>query len=210
MSSRVHLGCGSNKIVGFLNVDLLPSPVTDMTFDATQPWPLPDNSVEYVYASHVVEHLHDHRAFFRHMWNALEDRGDAFLAMPYGAHDDAFADAFHVRPFFPGSFAFLQPGWAEYVKNGQHDGWHWPYAIADLQLRLNAQLTWMARRPFRGLAHRVLPFIWGGYVELGVRLTALKSEASLQMWRDAGGRPECVCVDPVVAFRNWGPLERKE
>lgn len=55
---RINLGCGDRYAPGWINVDWAGSPHRkDQEVDLTQPLPWPDESVEYIYAGHVLEHL---------------------------------------------------------------------------------------------------------------------------------------------------------
>lgn len=53
---RLHLGCGSNLLPGWLNVDLND---LDGVFrhDLTRPLPFPTGAVEFVYSEHFIEHI---------------------------------------------------------------------------------------------------------------------------------------------------------
>ncbi len=52
---RLNLGGGFSHYEGFLTVDQLPT--ADVVHDITQPLPFPDNSVDELFASHVIEHF---------------------------------------------------------------------------------------------------------------------------------------------------------
>lgn len=57
MGLKLDLGCGLNKRTGFLGVDSDPSFKPDIVCDIAKNSPAPANSVEYVYCSHMFEHL---------------------------------------------------------------------------------------------------------------------------------------------------------
>jgi len=56
--TKLDLACGQNKQVGFLGMDVLPYPGVDIVHNATVfPWPLPDQSINMIVASHFLEHV---------------------------------------------------------------------------------------------------------------------------------------------------------
>jgi predicted SAM-dependent methyltransferase len=58
--SKIQLGCGGNILEGWLNTDgqcdgwFHPDSVK---LDASQPFPVPDASFDYIYSEHMIEHL---------------------------------------------------------------------------------------------------------------------------------------------------------
>lgn len=55
---KINLGCGDRYASGWINVDHSGSPhQKDETVDLTGALPWPEQSVSYVYAGHVLEHL---------------------------------------------------------------------------------------------------------------------------------------------------------
>ena len=63
---RLNLGCGVNKMNGYVNVDKFDEGEPDMVMDLEQtPWQFPDNSVEEIMLNHTLEHLgKDAQTFF--------------------------------------------------------------------------------------------------------------------------------------------------
>jgi predicted SAM-dependent methyltransferase len=58
--AKIQLGCGGNVLPGWLNTDgqmdgwFHPQSVR---LDATQPFPIPDSSFDFIYSEHMIEHL---------------------------------------------------------------------------------------------------------------------------------------------------------
>jgi predicted SAM-dependent methyltransferase len=58
--AKLQIGCGGNILEGWLNTDgqmdgwFHPQSVK---LDATQPFPIPDNSFDFVYSEHMIEHI---------------------------------------------------------------------------------------------------------------------------------------------------------
>lgn len=80
---KLHLGCGSVKLAGWINVDL-ESPVADMHLDLRQPLPFNEGSVEFVFAEHFIEHVERHEAqrLLSDLCRVLKPGGTIRLATP--------------------------------------------------------------------------------------------------------------------------------
>jgi predicted SAM-dependent methyltransferase len=52
---KLNLGCGADHKAGYINIDLYTE--CDLRHDLTTPLPYPDNSVDEIYASHIIEHF---------------------------------------------------------------------------------------------------------------------------------------------------------
>jgi hypothetical protein len=58
MTAKLNLGCGEFKKEGYINLDNSPQTKPDIVHDLNLiPYPFPDNSMERVFAEHVLEHL---------------------------------------------------------------------------------------------------------------------------------------------------------
>jgi len=56
--TKLHLGCGDKKIHGWTNVDLRKEVNPDMVRDITKINETYTNTVDIIYACHVLEHFH--------------------------------------------------------------------------------------------------------------------------------------------------------
>jgi predicted SAM-dependent methyltransferase len=80
---RMHLGSGSRKLPGWLNVDLAGA---DINIDMTaRPFPFPDCAFEAVVSQHLIEHLDiEDEVFpvFREVCRVLKPGGELWLSTP--------------------------------------------------------------------------------------------------------------------------------
>ena len=54
---KLHLGCGTKKIDGWINIDSIGAFQPDLVHDITQPLPYPDLSVDEILAEDLLEHF---------------------------------------------------------------------------------------------------------------------------------------------------------
>lgn len=61
---RLHLGCGieslghgAKVLAGWTNVDIEGDGVRTFAWDLTEPFPLPDGSIDFIYSEHFIEHV---------------------------------------------------------------------------------------------------------------------------------------------------------
>ena len=95
---KLNLGCGHKKLPGFLNVDLAGA---DCNVDLSVfPWPWADESVDYILASHILEHFskEDGDKFIEECYRVLRRNGAMHLAVP---DMDKFIQAHLTGDFSP-------------------------------------------------------------------------------------------------------------
>lgn len=113
-AKRLHLGCGSTILTGWINLDLIEMPGVDVVADlddcGNTPLPFEDDSIDEFQASHLIEHLYGPLPFMQELHRIAKKEAKATFRHPYGSSDDAFKDPTHVRQYFMNSFGyFSQP-----------------------------------------------------------------------------------------------------
>ncbi|WP_461081358.1 class I SAM-dependent methyltransferase [Streptomyces deserti] len=83
VAHRVHLGCGTRRVAGWLNCDISRS---DLNIDLlARRLPLPDNCADVIVSQHVIEHLELHEQLiplFHEMRRILKPDGKVWLSCP--------------------------------------------------------------------------------------------------------------------------------
>lgn len=82
-SPKLHLGCGSRKVPGWLNVDVIDS---EYDLDFAQGWlPWQTNTLDAVVSQHVIEHLDLHRELqplFRELRRCCRPGAELYISCP--------------------------------------------------------------------------------------------------------------------------------
>jgi glycosyltransferase involved in cell wall biosynthesis len=107
---KLNLGCCDATIPGFVNVDIVARPGVDQVADLSTPWPWADNSVEYVRAWDIIEHLPDKIMTMNEIYRVLKPGGRAEIAVPTTDGTGAFQDPTHVSFWNRRSFLYYEAG----------------------------------------------------------------------------------------------------
>lgn len=54
---KLHLGAGTNILEGWCNTDIIPNLKIGVFLDARKKFPFKDNSFDYIFSEHMIEHL---------------------------------------------------------------------------------------------------------------------------------------------------------
>jgi predicted SAM-dependent methyltransferase len=95
---RLHIGCGTAILKGWVNIDYESLPGVDLVLDVRKG--LPFDRAEYVFAEHFIEHLDFHSGleFLRECRRVLPDDGVLRLSTPN-------LDWVHLNQYHPDSWA---------------------------------------------------------------------------------------------------------
>lgn len=107
---KLNLGCCDAVLPGFVNVDIIAGPGVDQVADLSMPWPWADNSVEFVRAWDIIEHLPDKIKTMNEIYRVLAPGGRAEIAVPTTDGTGAFQDPTHVSFWNRRSFLYYEAG----------------------------------------------------------------------------------------------------
>jgi hypothetical protein len=102
---KLNLGCGSQILPGYVNVDKFGTP--DLRHDLEIfPWPWADDSVTEILLSHTLEHLGQPTdtfiAIMKELYRVCRDGAQIRILVPHPRHDTFLNDPTHVRAITPG------------------------------------------------------------------------------------------------------------
>lgn len=82
---RLNIGCGHNRIEGYINIDILNLPNVDQVLDIRHTLlPFGDNSIDEILLFHTIEHIEEkyHKDIFKEFHRVLEPEGSLFISYP--------------------------------------------------------------------------------------------------------------------------------
>jgi hypothetical protein len=103
---KLNMGCGHNKMPGYVNVDVSSACAPDIVCDLeTLPWPWDDDSADAVCFNHSLEHLgqspHDFLGMMKELYRVCRNGAVIEINVPHPRHDNFINDPTHVRVITP-------------------------------------------------------------------------------------------------------------
>jgi SAM-dependent methyltransferase len=109
---KLNLGCGHTKLPGFVNIDKMDENGPDLIFDLNMNGvrrilPYADNTVDFVFGSHIIEHIRNIFDLFRELYRVCKPGSKLMFITPYATSDDAFESLDHCRLLNENSWMYL-------------------------------------------------------------------------------------------------------
>lgn len=96
----IDFGCGKNKRSDSFGVDFRPFDGVDLVHNLNEfPYPIADNSYDFIVASHIVEHLNDVPGFMDEVYRIAKPGAEIEIITPHFSNRSAFADPTHKWAF---------------------------------------------------------------------------------------------------------------
>jgi len=97
---KIDIGCGRSKRDGFVGVDMIDGEEVDIVHNLEEfPWPIEDNSANYIVLDNVIEHLEDTVKTMNELHRITKKDGKVKLIYPYWRSFGAYSDPTHVHFF---------------------------------------------------------------------------------------------------------------
>lgn len=107
---KLHLGCGNEKLKGYVNCDISKEVNPDKIVDLEKPLKMfKDNSVEEIIINHSLEHISNFISLMEEFHRICKKNAIIKIRVPYFAYPGAFQDPTHVRFFTLKTFDYFTP-----------------------------------------------------------------------------------------------------
>jgi len=102
---KLNLGCGNQPKKGWINLDIIPGEFVDIVQDLNKfPYPFKANSIDYIYAEYVLEHMKDIINTLKELFRICNNKAIIEIVVPHFTHHRMFGDLTHERFFSYSSF----------------------------------------------------------------------------------------------------------
>lgn len=103
---KLNLGCGFNKPLGYVHVDMFKECDPDVLHDLeTFPWPFENNSTDEMLLNHSLEHIGQQSSVFlkiiQELYRISKNGATIQINVPHPRHDNFISDPTHVRTITP-------------------------------------------------------------------------------------------------------------
>jgi hypothetical protein len=102
---KLNLGCGHNKLNGYVNIDSDTTFEPDLCFDLIKSnWPIEDSVVDEVIAEHILEHLEGtegYLTFWKELYRVCQHNAIIKIEVPHWKHETFIHDPTHCRAVTP-------------------------------------------------------------------------------------------------------------
>ena len=132
---KLHIGCGYNKLKGYINIDMDTKCDPDIVMDVDSDWKqIKSNSVDYIKADFVLEHV-EYKNFFKQVDRVLKKGGIASICVPSGLDFTNFQDPTHIHAYMPNSIQHLTKYEHKHYNSDAYIGWNLKHVKTTLLFR---------------------------------------------------------------------------
>ncbi|MFT9495978.1 class I SAM-dependent methyltransferase, partial [Anaerosolibacter sp.] len=96
---KIDLGCGTRKQPGYIGLDRTKMPGVDIICDLNDKIPLEDDTVEYVIASHSLEHVDNLISTMEEIYRVCKHKARICIVAPYYNTSLNIANPYHKQVF---------------------------------------------------------------------------------------------------------------
>ena len=130
----IDLGCGTHKAEGFLGVDVIAGDQVDVIANLNGHFPFPDNSVDFIKAHDIIEHLPDRIHTMNEIWRICKPDAIVDISVPSTDGRGAFQDPTHVSFWNTNSFMYYCQEFPPYLAGCQsHYGFQGEFSIVSIE-----------------------------------------------------------------------------
>jgi predicted SAM-dependent methyltransferase len=114
---KLNLGCGKDYRKGWVNTDSNKNIKADSYFDMEKKFPFKDNSFDYIFTCHSLEHLHNLIGCMKEIKRVSKNGAIIDIRVPHALSIAAYQDPTYVRFFTYKTFDYFGEDGDEHYEN---------------------------------------------------------------------------------------------
>ena len=104
---KLNFGCGIDIKKGYDNVDILKDKGIDLSFDFNKfPYPIKDNTYNYVYCKNVLEHIKEPKNVLNELWRICKPNTEIKIIVPHYSNRSAYDEFEHCHYYSEIAFKY--------------------------------------------------------------------------------------------------------
>jgi predicted SAM-dependent methyltransferase len=150
---KINLGCGTNILAGWVNLDCKPLPGIDVVHDLNLlPLPFDNASVDEILCEDVLEHV-NYAPLLKECHRVLVSGGQLRIEVPHFTSSNNFVDPTHRNLFSIKTFNFFCADTFEGIKRSYYFDFKFS-KITNKQIRFCTRSTFAYNKPIEWLVNR--------------------------------------------------------
>ncbi len=107
---KLNLGCGKSPKKGYINLDSVKLSGVDIVHNLNKyPWPFKNNELDYVFGTHILEHLENIIEPMEEIWRITKSGARVLLEVPIFPSIGVAADPTHKSFYTYQTFNYFRP-----------------------------------------------------------------------------------------------------
>jgi len=152
---RVDLGCGRRQVPGTIGLDIDALPGVEIVADLSRGLPFRENSLDEVYAIHILEHFDNFIAIMEEIWRVCRPGAMLHIKVPHASCSYVtWKDPTHRRGMLLSTFTYFDDTYFDGAAFAHYTTAHFRIARATLKFTLTGR-TWvpLPRRIMQMVVH---------------------------------------------------------
>jgi SAM-dependent methyltransferase len=145
------VGCGMNKVPGAFGIDIFKYENVDQVVDLNStPWPIAENSFDFIVVRHVIEHIDNLTGFMKELHRISRPSAEIYFETPHFSSINSWNDPTHRlhlssrwhENFLPGNYLGAQAGYFNLKRSKVTFGKSLRARLGSLYVKLRGLSRW--------------------------------------------------------------------
>lgn len=109
MMVKLNMGCGSQKMAGYVGLDIRRDIGVNIICDLNKSIPIKSDTVDHIYTKSFLEHIDHFELLMKDFYRVLKPYGTVYIYVPHWTNPFYYSDYTHRRLFGLRTFDYFSP-----------------------------------------------------------------------------------------------------